>query len=434
MNIFRRKPFLGNLILVVISFSLSLFLSEIVIRQFIPIDLGTSFAYRIPHPTLGWVLKPGVSYRNHMVEATVGVTYNSKGWRDVEHAIDAPHGAFRALVLGDSFIEGYSVELNDALHKRVEEFARQRGGDVEVINLGVGGYGTLQEYLAFQEVGQLYQPKLVLLGFYIGNDVRNNSFELESIVNTGTMKVESRPFLDANPPPAWRITPIDFEGAQRRYAAAQTRQNTFPQKLASRSALVQLSERGATRLVRMLSSTVEQFAKAHSAPSLAEQARDLAHYGVHYCLEPAEYTRAWEITKRILARLKRDTEASGGRLFVFTVPALEEVSVPAMDRVRAHAPNPDKLCLEEATAYGRLTKLLKELKIEYVNLLPHFRRVMRDDGTNLFRRSDSHWNPAGHSLAAQLIVSTLIEKNMLLLRKSDTAQQSAAADARSSRR
>lgn len=432
MNIFRRKPFLGNLILAVISLSLSLFLSEIVIRQFIPIDLGSSMAYRIPHPILGWVLKPGVSYHNRMLEATVRVTYNSKGWRDVEHAMDAPHGAFRALVLGDSFMEAYSVELNEALHKRLEEFARQRGADLEVINLGVGGYGTLQEYLAFQELGPLYQPQLVLLGLFIANDVRNNSFELESIVKTGTMKVESRPFLDANPPPAWRITPIDFEGAQRRYAAAQRRQNTFPQKWASRSALVQLAVSGATRLVRMLSSTVKQVAKAQ--PGLAEQARDLAYYGVHYCLEPAEYTRAWDSTKRILARLKRDTEASGGRLFVFTVPALEEVSVAAMDRVRAHAPHPDKLCLEEATAYRRSTELLEELQIDNVNLLPHFRRVMREEGTNLFRRSDSHWNPAGHALAAQLIVSTLIEKNMLLLRKSDTAPQSAAEDARSSRR
>ncbi len=181
----------------------------------------------------------------------------------------------------------------------------------------------------------------------------------------------------------------------------------------------------------MLSSTVKQVTKGQ--PGLAEQARDLAHYGVHYCLEPAEYTRAWDSTKRILARLKRDTEASGGRLFVFTVPALEEVSVAAMDRVRAHAPHPDKLCLEEATAYERSTELLEELKIESVNLLPHFRRVMREEGTPLFRRSDSHWNPAGHSLAAQLIVSTLIEKNMLLLR-SETAPQSADEDARSSRR
>lgn len=425
MNICRRKRFLGYLIRVIISLGMSFILGEAFLRKIFSINTGTSFLYRIPHPVLGWVLEPGVSYANRMPETTVRVTYNSAGWRDVEHTVSNPHRVFRVLVLGDSYIEAYSVELEDAFHRRLEEVAHKMGSDIEVINLGVGGYGTLQEYLAFREMGQLYKPDLVLLGFYIKNDVRNNSFEIESIVSTGSIKVQSRPFLDTTSPAVWRITQIDFEGARRRYAAAKARRNTFRKRLARQSALVQAAERATVRIAQMMSPNSEQPPKPETEISLADQERNyLALYGVNFCVEPPEYTRAWDTTARILDRLKHDIEAIDSRLFVFTVPALSDVSTPDMEQVKARALSADKLCLNEAPGYNRLKDVLKELNIDFVDLLPNFRNVMRDRGTNLFRHSDRHWNPAGHALAANLVVAALMEKNRLpLFRKSETVQQ-----------
>ena len=170
--------------------------------------------------------------------------------------------------------------------------------------------------------------------------------------------------------------------------------------------------------------------KRKSKISRAKKERKfLARNGMHFCVEPPEYTRAWDTTARILDRLKHDVEAIDSRLFVFTVPALSETSTPDMEQVRARALNAGKLCLEEAPGYDRLKDVLKELNIEFVDLLPNFRNVMRDGGTNLFWYSDGHWNPAGHALAANLVVSTLMEKNRLpLFRKSETAQQGAASD------
>ena len=115
-----------------------------------------------------------------MPEATVSVTYNSGGWHDIEHSVVKPDGVFRILVLGDSFMEAYSVELQDAFHSRIEELARTAGRETEVINLGVASYGTLQEYMVFRDIGRLYEPDLVLLGFFVTNDVMNNSLELET--------------------------------------------------------------------------------------------------------------------------------------------------------------------------------------------------------------------------------------------------------------
>ena len=45
--------------------------------------------------------------------------------------------------------------------------------------MGVSGYGTASEYLWYREVGRQFHPDVVLLSFYPGNDVRNNSPTLE---------------------------------------------------------------------------------------------------------------------------------------------------------------------------------------------------------------------------------------------------------------
>ena len=65
----------------------------------------------------------------------------------------------------------------------------------------------------FREEAARYAPDLVLVGFYVANDVRNNSRELETRMWEGTnIKVSSRPFLRATPDrfeisqmSAWRV-------------------------------------------------------------------------------------------------------------------------------------------------------------------------------------------------------------------------------------
>src|SRR5215204_5547489 len=121
-------------------------------------------------------------------------------------------------------------------------------------------------------------------------------------------------------------------------------------------------------------------------------------------MEQKEYTKDEDATKRIFAKFNEEVEASGSRLVVFTVPAIEEVSVEYMEAVTTDVDYPDKLCQEEALGHARLSTMLTELNIEHVSLLPDFRRVMREDKINLYQ-SDRHWNPEGHALAAKQVLS-----------------------------
>ncbi len=405
----QKKQLLANLMLATVSLCLSLIIAELVLRLIIPPVPVTPAQFRIPHPVLGWVLQPGASYRYQMPEATVSVTYNSEGWRDLEHTVKKPDGVFRILVLGDSFMEASSVELNDAFHRRVEELARAAGHDTEVINLGVAGYGTLQEYLVFRDIGRLYEPDLVLLGFFGGNDVMNNSLELESIQGADRMYTLARPFLDPNEPTLWTLTPVDFEGAQRLYAEFHVSLDPQRLKLTERLILLRLARAGIKRIRNLVFPEGQE-----SNPEPIDRERmDVALLGENYCVEPAEITRAWDNTERILARLKADVEALGGKLVVFSIPALEEVSVDYMKKETANAANPEKLCFEEAPGHTRLSLILTKLDIELIPLLPDFRSVMREDGIQLYRLSDQHWNPEGHALAAERVVSELIRRGLL---------------------
>jgi hypothetical protein len=145
-----------------------------------------------------------------------------------------------------------------------------------------------------------------------------------------------------------------------------------------------------------------------------EKARYLGEFGVYYCDQPPEYVQSWDVTRRILARLNREVRAVDARLLVMSVPAIEEVDEDVMASIVRDAPQPDRLCLEQAPAYQRLGELLRELDIDYLDLLPAFREARRQTGVELFRRSDKHWNPQGHALAARELDAALERREYLV--------------------
>jgi hypothetical protein len=396
---------MARALLVLGSLAAGLLGAEILLRLGEPLDSGSSLEHRIPHPVLGWVLEPGASYRNVMREATVRVSYSSAGWRDRERERRAGEGVSRVLVLGDSFMEAYSVELEDSFPHLIEERLRAAGRRVEVLNLGVGGYGTLQEALLFETEGRGYGPELVLLGFYVDNDVRNNSLELETLYGQRGLKAESRPYLAPGDPSDWRVSAVDHAGAVERYEAALERRSRLLHRLAERSALVRrIARKLEARADRRLDRERDDGGKAGAA------ARDMARHGVHACREPEEWTRAWGLTARILSRLVGEVRASGARLVVFSVPSVANVLPEAAREIEEDSPAPERLCLEEAPGFRRLEELCGELGIEHVELLPAFRRAAREEGLALFRSDDRHWSEEGHRLAAEGVAARLLRE------------------------
>lgn len=113
---------------------------------------------------LGWRLIPNSTKLNRKEEQPYLVTINSKGLRDREHSYDKAQGVFRIVVIGDSFVYGNGGV--DAAN-RFTDILEKSTKNVEVINMGVPGYGSDQEYLYLKNEGLKYHPDLVILcAFY----------------------------------------------------------------------------------------------------------------------------------------------------------------------------------------------------------------------------------------------------------------------------
>jgi len=118
-------------------------------------------------PTLGWALRPNVR--------TDRVTSNSQGVRGSrEYAAEPGPGIRRVLCVGDSFTFGAGLLDEQTMPARLEVALNGDGtARWEVLNFGVEGYGTDQQWLYFADRGLRYKPDVVVLGFFDMNLERN---------------------------------------------------------------------------------------------------------------------------------------------------------------------------------------------------------------------------------------------------------------------
>jgi hypothetical protein len=133
-------------------------------------------------PHCGTRLRPG--FRGFWsIEGGADFEVNSAGFRDREHTLEKPVGVIRVAVLGDSYIEALQVPAEAMFATALEHELNSRKvfgpKRVEVLSFGVSGFGTAQELLMLRHHVWQFDPDHVLLAFLPGNDIRNNSRELE---------------------------------------------------------------------------------------------------------------------------------------------------------------------------------------------------------------------------------------------------------------
>jgi lysophospholipase L1-like esterase len=134
-------------------------------------------------------------------------TLNSLGFRGAEVTIPKPHGRFRVVVIGDSLTLGWGVADDETFSARLERLLHERfsNRDLDVVNLGVGGYDTRQEVTLLARNVSRLEPDLVLVGFY-SNDVPDTLDDDRSSTGGGAVIVPSNPQpgqrLHMNPTPS----------------------------------------------------------------------------------------------------------------------------------------------------------------------------------------------------------------------------------------
>ena len=123
----------------------------------------------------GWYRKEGNAY----------IRINSHGYRGPDFSVEKPDNVIRIAVLGDSMVEARQVNFADTAWQRLEKLVPTcsdlSGKRLQVLNFGVGGYGTTQELLTLRRDVLRFQPDIVLLVVAAFNDIRGNSIHMARV-------------------------------------------------------------------------------------------------------------------------------------------------------------------------------------------------------------------------------------------------------------
>src|SRR5215831_4280673 len=154
-----------SLIVVATLFAAELLLRVIDVSGPIRSELGEGFQF---DPELGWVPTPNAATQQTSGNRTISVRHNGLGLRERELGDIAPG---RFLFLGDSFTYGYDAEAGERFSDLLQKALPQYG----MVNAGVSGYGTDQQFLLMKRLWNDVNPKYVVLTFCVDNDRDDNT-------------------------------------------------------------------------------------------------------------------------------------------------------------------------------------------------------------------------------------------------------------------
>lgn len=139
--------------------------------EMMPTDDDPRFFAYLPDIKFASIYDPRGDARGY-VGGSGRVEYQINHLRMREHAaLEGDSAGPGVLCLGDSFTFGEGVHAADTYPARLETLLRKDAGlgAVQVLNGGVQGYGTRQEYVFMQRYGRALRPDVVVLGFVLND-------------------------------------------------------------------------------------------------------------------------------------------------------------------------------------------------------------------------------------------------------------------------
>lgn len=287
---------LNVLLAVLMSLLLGLAVFELGLR-FVPAFARPATMNRFD-PAVGWTKEPGACIERSVAGATIEFAINAHGLRDDGGTGPAKEpGTARVLMLGDSFVLGYTVERADLFVDLLESWWKSEERRIDVVNAGTEGWSTDQEAVWFEQEGRHYEPDLVIV-FPFENDVYWNG-------QTAYATDKSKPRFRA-----------DATGALEPRALVEPAEKSF---LAS-SAILRFLEIGVRQPLQRLI-----FGKPAGGPNTflpkGADAFIQREFGV-LLVEPPDFVAECAArTEGALVALKKSCAASGARLVMVPLPS-----------------------------------------------------------------------------------------------------------------
>ena len=372
-----------NLALVVTALLVALLLCELLLRV-----LGVSYpVYVWTDPIRGVAHIPGSKSRT-LADGRSWIEINDDGMRGPDATPKAAPGTFRIALLGDSFIEAFEVPYDKTVGEVIERrLSARRGTPVEVLNFGVGGYGTTQELLTLQHQVWKYSPDLVLLAVTTGNDISDNYRPLKR--------------ADYVPYHVFKGDELVVDSSFLR-AKGYTSRATWTRRLLG---AVQYS-----RLAQLVNRVRHSRRKSERQRANAAAPGDELGLRDEVQLPPStpEWKEAWRVTEGVLRLMRDDCRAHRTRCAVVTLTRGIQVTPNTKEKEEfLRQLGAKDLYYPER----RLAEFGKHEGIPVLNLAPSMaeRAEQRQVYFHAYRDSlgIGHWNEEGHEAAGELIAAWL---------------------------
>jgi hypothetical protein len=339
-----------------------------------------------PDPMVGYIYQPNAKAFESGREYYMSYNINSLGLRDREYDVNAKD-VFRVLLFGDSFSESHGLTLEESLPKQIEqnlqkEFDR-KGLQVkaEVVNISFGGYSPYHYWKSYRRWKSTFNPQLILIGFYMGNDFQCEDENIRYEIDDGEIVGE---YLEGD----------------RRASQKKDSMRSIRKWLAQKSELYVL--------MRNFFYYNEMIGLLTMQAKVQETTKQLQPYLVP---EPKEVKKEREKCFGYLKRLKDEAAADGVPVALMTIPVKFEIDQYYLEQIiKTQRINPDALNLDQP--YKDLANFCGSVGIYYFDP----REAMKKEtvvNNDLYFKYDGHWNAKGIETASLSVIRQW-EKQKLL--------------------
>jgi hypothetical protein len=334
------------------------------------------------------------------LDASVRVSVNSRGVRGPEINYARTPGTYRILIVSDSAMFGSGMEYEDSVPAVLEQLLAP--AKVEIVNLSVAAYSTVQEYVLFMEEGRKYHPDLVLLGFAPGNDLQTNYEPLQQLFQ----KSQRRPFATLDD--SGQLV-IDYRHAEAAAERAIAKGKPGPlEQLFTNTVIARLVKAAAHKL----SGDKRIDPNIYLGPSY------MAKYAEQYSVDgmtKAEYDRlwseSWRVTKALIRSMQEQSHAMGAEFGIFVSTSKLQGDPEMRARVTEAFPGIE---LDIGRIDRDMEQFAKEIGAAFIPVLPSMQEASADtDRPLFFGFEDEHWTKAGNSIVATALMQGLRAENLV---------------------
>jgi len=352
--------------LVILGCVVGLFLAEGSLRLLLPGYVASASIERNYFcqfdAEIGWRPLPNITGRHQPKQFSVFVHQNQFGLRAPDSLVrEKTSSRQRMLVLGDSYVWGYGVD-----QKKIFTQSEVHNSDMELINFGVSGYGTDQEYLFYLREGPLFDVDEVILVVTPYNDVENNL--------SGEQYDTSKPYF----------TLSDRRLVLHRDHIRKNQIQVVINWILINSRVANLLDKSHRIYQRWLF-------QGNSKRGVPKE--------IDGILDPAEVSardrQGMQLTIHIIEALRDAVLANGARFSVVFIPYKPHI----VNNFSYNHP----LVLP-------LAEKLEEANIDYYE--PYFIFLGKKEAEGLFNGFDNHFSPTGHALFGQVLVDPSLRESI----------------------